>query len=222
MLRPLAGFVLIVLALAGAAAADHDTLSDSGPLAPATLQPLHLAWFDPRVALPGSFSAVSREVTKAFRGLGIAVSWRVGRVGDEMGTITPDEVSVIFLPSNPQGRDGRPGVMGRVQRSQQPPRGAWVFVSEVRRVLCPPQMGNHFGDPRESPDLPLALARVVVHEVVHAIVPEEPHEDTGLMQDKLDRAVLVGRRPTVGSGCAQALLRGLATSHQNSVVATNP
>jgi hypothetical protein len=48
-------------------------------------------WFDPKEALSGNANAVSREVTEIFGGLGFAVSWRIGRLGDEE-SVASDEV----------------------------------------------------------------------------------------------------------------------------------
>jgi len=199
----LARVLLVVLPFASAAtSSDRDAPSEMAR--DSTLLPLRLVWFDPEAALPGGFGAVSREVATLFRGLGVEVSWRMTRPGDKEEGMASDEVAVILLPSNPQGRAAAPGVMGAVQRSQEPPRSAWVFVSEVRRALCLPNGICQLGY------LPMAVARVVAHEVVHAIIPVEPHAKGGLMNHALDRADLVGRRPAVSPGCARALLGELA------------
>jgi hypothetical protein len=173
---------------------------------------IRFVWFDPNQVLPGKGGDVSREVAAIFGSLGFAVSWRTGRLGDEE-SLAADEVSVILLPSNPQGPAGRAGVMGRVQLGQELPHAAWIFVGEVKRVLRPPTL-NHQGlaDPREIPDLVGALARVVVHEIVHAVLPAEPHARRGLMMETLDRTALAGRRPTLTPACIRALSRALAGS----------
>lgn len=184
------------------------------PDAESRIDPLvvRLAWFDPLRALPGGFEAASREVTRIFRGLGVDVSWRLGRPGEEREIVSPDEVPVILLREDPSGRAAGPGVLGLVRRRQAPPRGAWVFVSEVELLLCPPSLRGELDGARQRRLLPLAVARVVAHEVVHAIVPEEPHSGDGLMQSTLDRASLVGQRAPVDARCARALLNELVAS----------
>ena len=59
--------------------------------------------------------------------------------------------------------------------------------------------------PRERDELGLALARVVAHEVVHAIVPDEPHAASGLMHHSMDRRFLLGVRAPIDEGCARGL-----------------
>ncbi len=100
--------------------------------------------------------------------------------------------------------------MGLVNRHQRPPRDAWIFLEAVEHAVR--RSPNPFGADTalEEARLPLAVARVVAHEVFHAVAPEEPHAKDGLMHHELDRAFLLGERPLFDAGGATTFRRGLA------------
>jgi hypothetical protein len=54
-----------------------------------------------------------------------------------------------------------------------------------------------------------AVARVVAHEIVHAVAPEANHTATGLMQPELTRAHLEMKRLRLARETTDALRRGL-------------
>jgi hypothetical protein len=87
-------------------------------------------------------------------------------------------------------------------------RPVWLFLANIRWTLH--QRPNQRLSPSEQADLSLAIARVVAHEVVHAVAPREPHTARGLMHGNLDRVFLTGREAIVDPGCAEAFLKGLA------------
>ena len=54
-----------------------------------------------------------------------------------------------------------------------------------------------------------ALARVIVHELVHALAPEHPHAEDGLMLGTLNRRLLQRGELRLDRACEEALLSGL-------------
>jgi hypothetical protein len=169
-----------------------------------------LLWFDPRETLPGGFETVRQEVTRIFREIGVDVRWTVGGLGTTFGASGVPEVPVILLPDDPAPVRRGQRIMGLVMRSQEPSRAVWVFLKSVRWTL-----GHDMrkGGPRteaEAQELALAVARVAAHEVVHAIAPDEPHSQGGLMNHSLSRGFLLGRRLPVDPQCAAAFLTRLA------------
>jgi hypothetical protein len=95
--------------------------------------------------------------------------------------------------------------MGLVMRDQLPTRAVWVFLSSVRWTLGHPAPERPLTS-REAWEVGLALARVVAHEVVHAIAPDAPHSHGGLMNHSLNRAFLLGPRSPLTGPCARAFL----------------
>ena len=220
--------LVLVLALAGAplGAADRPDLRfpDPSPALPEAVSParvapmptsstgdVRLVWFDPMALFPDGVGRVGDEVTRLFRGLGVRVRWESGADGAVLGDGEGVEIPLILLPSDPMpGRASR-RVMGLVPKSSPGLRAVWVFLDNVRWTL-----GHHprarTMSAREGEEVGLALARVVAHEVVHAVAPDAPHTEGGLMHHSLDRGFLLGAQAPVDPRCTQAFLRKLAES----------
>ena len=95
-------------------------------------------------------------------------------------------------------------------RQQEPNRAIWVFLRSVRWTLGHDPGGRRSASDAESRELALALARVVAHEVVHSIAPDEPHSHRGLMSHSLNRSFLLGKGAPLDPQCAAAFLVRLA------------
>jgi hypothetical protein len=92
-------------------------------------------------------------------------------------------------------------------RNQEPNRAVWAFLENVRWTL---------GQGRDLPavdlerTLGLALGRVVAHEVIHSVAPEEPHSRSGLMSHSMNQTLLSSGKAPLDARCARAFLSGLA------------
>ena len=138
----------------------------------ATASPaLALVWFDPDRLLPSASEPLGREVAATFRDIGVEVAWRQGGPGRSCGEGPVPEIPVILLPTDPRRGNEGAHVMGLVMRDQRPTRAVWVFLSSVRWTLGDPAPERPL-TPRQDREVALALARVVAHEVVHAIAPK--------------------------------------------------
>ena len=86
-------------------------------------------------------------------------------------------------------------MLGATPSSFQGERFVWVHVPSVRAAAGRPTRGSgpnlEFHSARR---LGIALARVIAHEVVHALAPELPH-GSGLMSARLDQRMLTA--PTI-------------------------
>ena len=69
--------------------------------------------------------------------------------------------------------------------------GIFVYFESVRRTLG---YQGHDLSPRQMWELSRALARIVAHEVVHALAPARGHADSGLMTERLTRNLLLADR----------------------------
>lgn len=211
----LLGAVLIAPISRAADGRDVETPASAPPLfhmpeAPPPAGPaLSLLWFDPGTALPGGFATARPEVTSIFRGIGVDVRWTLGGLGTTYGGASLPEVPVILLPDDPSPARSSRHVMGLVIKEPSPTRAVWIFLRNVRWTL-----GHDLHRPagqREIRELARAVARVVAHEVIHAIAPEEPHSRKGLMSHSLNRSHLLAREATLDAQCAAAFLTRLAT-----------
>jgi hypothetical protein len=215
------GELALVLASLGLplAAADHrlpppspptlDLPEADEPRVAGAAHDLSVVWFDPQGVMPAPLAPVGEEVGAIFRRLGVRVRWSRGALGTTLGGdgAQRPEIPVILLPDDPvPNRRGR-RIMGLVPRESESTRPVWLFLSSIRWTLH--QRPGPLPSPTQQADLSLAIARVIAHEVVHAVAPSESHTPGGLMHGSLDRAFLVGPEAVVDSACAEAFLKGL-------------
>jgi hypothetical protein len=183
----------------------------AGPAAPYELSPpsrppvLRLVLFDVH-ALLGPFSRVmTDEIARMLDDAGIATAWTEGGLGATFGTSVDREIPVIAL-HRPSRHDRAAAVMGAVHRQATRP-AVWIFLDNIRLGLRQ--------DPDKRPchiaarEVAIAAARVVVHELVHALAPEKPHAAFGLMKGTLDRADLLAPRLLIMPDAALAMQAAL-------------
>lgn len=182
------------------------------PTSPAVRPPaLRLLWFDPTGVLPArSLEFAGQEVRNIFRALGVGVEVAPAGPDATYGDGPVLEVPVIVLREDPVRERRMQRVMGLVVRDQRPTRAVWAFLEHIRGALgAPPLTRSLPVSSLEERGVGVALGRVVAHEVIHAIAPEEPHARNGLMNRSLDKAFLVGRRADLDVRCAQAFVSRL-------------
>jgi len=181
---------------------------------------LHLLWFDPSRTLSTSATEVlSDEVRAIFRGLGVDVAFRVAPPEATYGESSVPEVPIILLKDDPIVSRRSTRVLGLVVRHQEPSRAVWAFLENIRWTLGHDRKGDLAPGARDRA-LGLALARVVAHEVIHAMAPEEPHAKVGLMSHSMTRAFLLGGNAPLDARCGQAFLNGLAARSPRPPAAT--
>ena len=168
---------------------------------------VHLAWFDPADLVPGLCGSVAEETGAILRGVGVGTQWRRATSSD---LARADEISVIFVAhsaASPTGKDR--AVLGATPIEARGNRKVWVHAPQV---LAAAVAGSRFRPgsltPRDQMRFVRALARVIVHEVVHAVAPEVPHGE-GVMSECLTRKLLTSDPlligPEVGTGLHSAL-----------------
>ena len=171
---------------------------------------LELLWFDPSGTLSVSATEVlSEEVREIFQGLGVDAAFRVAQPDATYGEGLVPEVPIILLKDDPIASRRPSRVLGLVVRHQEPSRAVWAFLENVRWTLGLDRKGDLPPGARDRA-LGLALARVVAHEVIHAMAPEEPHAKAGLMSHSMNRAFLLGDNAPLDARCGRAFLTGLA------------
>jgi hypothetical protein len=156
------------------------------PGAPTELPPsrtARLAWHDPADLLPGYFGGIKEETARILQGMGASTVWRRA---DSRDLARMDEISVIFVAHGPRPVKVRQSVvMGSTPTEVKPHRAVWVHTPQVLAALglSTLRQSQHLA-PREHFQFTRALARVIVHEVIHALAPEVPH-GSGIMCEQL-------------------------------------
>jgi hypothetical protein len=182
-------FVLSTALILCAPAGGEDSFERDGDLL------LVLTWWDGHRLFPYDRGLMTREMDSLFGSFGVDVRWREGEswAGASIGS----EIQVVLTPSDPSGPGWRlkSHVLGAFVAGDGPPRSVYVFFSNLVRAAKVAPLTDRILKPGERRDLSRALARVIAHEVFHAISPSEPHASEGLMSARLDSCFLTKGTP---------------------------
>jgi hypothetical protein len=154
-------------------------------------------------------SDVRAEIGSILEGAGIRLHWT-----DEISREAPAgslPVVVVVSPSEPAGAGWHlpPSAMGVYLGSGSESSAIFVFYRRVAGVLGVGSGCCGMMEPSDRKRLARALARVVVHELVHRVAPDLPHADTGLMRSDLGRSQLLRSRLPLDERSARAVLAAL-------------
>jgi hypothetical protein len=150
---------------------------------------IKLVWQDGNKLLSSGRDQVGREVVRLFESVGVKVDW--------VHRSNPDEESQIsirvVLAGDPTYWRQAPNAMGIVFDGHGPQSSVYIFFHSIVRTLGwrPKSLAGRMLDPRKQAALSRALAKVIAHEVFHAVAPSLPHGPAGLTQAQLDRSFLL-------------------------------
>jgi hypothetical protein len=140
---------------------------------------------------------LQRHVEQIFQDVGVSVRW-LSESPDNERTSGSLSVRIVLMPSTGTAWRLPGNAMGAVMDKRVLTRTLYVFFPNVLHSVGEPAASKSMlRDPRRVRDFSRALARVVTHEVVHAIDPEIPHaEADGIMSAHLTVEML--RRDSLG------------------------
>jgi hypothetical protein len=169
---------------------------------------IELVFLDVQDVFGRDLESLAEEVGGLFRGWGIGIEWRKARAGAPH-MARSGELPVVIV-KQPQGTvaAGRRKVLGLVPTNGT--RGVWAFTDNIRATLGQ-DARTAWLSPRQQRDLILATSRVVAHENVHTLAPDQPHTTDGLMRDTLDRERLLSAHPPLRPECLTAVLAALGS-----------
>ncbi len=221
--------VMVVARFGGVAYAD--TESSAFPR-DGTLPHLLLAWNDPHRLFPLGSNRVQCKVTAIFKRIGIQTKWvnpksTYLRVPTEAACASNPkvvEIRVVLVQSDASSWGLRRHVMGVVLSRKEPQSAVYIIFPSVARVLGynPEVLRNRLPTECEKRDMVLALSRVVVHEVFHAVAPELPHASDGLTRATLGRDLLVTAKARIHPDAAKAFHRAMASRSRLDVAVIGP
>lgn len=172
---------------------------------------LVLGWYDSFRLCAVMTPEIQREVLGTFDEMDVAAQWVEAplRVMRRPGEVF---VRVLVLRQKPTDWGLKRTTLGVVMKDGETDSDtAFIFAPRVFRVLGYKE-GRRSGDcpePAELKSVALAMARIVLHEVLHVIAPEHDHADEGLMFGNLDRTRLLKRDLRVDAKCLRAFREGL-------------
>jgi len=167
---------------------------------------LTLQWCDPHGLFEHGWTGIENELIRTFEPLRVVV--RFTKEGPPEGE---RPIQVVLVRSEPAQWGLPPNTLGAVLSRSGPQTQVYVFFPPVARVLGyrPEVLRKRWPTAREARDLNRAFARVIAHEVMHAVLPSRPHADDGLTRWTLDRASLLASRIEIDSVLAEELRSAL-------------
>lgn len=177
---------------------------------------LRLVWTDIHASARDARAVVFAEAARLLRPVGVDVEWEVSDGGQR--DVRRGEVQVVVLRTPPPTMSSR--VMGAAQPGARGVRVVWVYVSTVRAALGLDPMATERLRPMDAQRLGRGLARVVLHEVVHVLDPERPHDGSGLMAALLSRATLESGSLEPELGALVRAASAAAPEHERGAAAT--
>ncbi len=205
----LTGLFVLVLSPALLLARQSDTVLDNGspdaPVQPEQLK-IFLLWNDPYQLAEPVFEQIAAEVSSIFGMLDARI--QMNRSSSmNLGSIS-DRLLVLVLPEKPAGWPLSPQVMGVVSPSRPPV--IRIFFRDVALTMGDKPFPIREGGSKERAFyLARGLARVLAHEIVHAIAPPHPHASEGLMNHRLTSEFLMKDQVDFDPICVDAFLKGL-------------
>lgn len=134
---------------------------------------------------------------------GVEVTWREPK---DAAYPSPHELSVkvILVETHPSQWHLQANALGAVMGTGVPRGSAYVFATNALAALGIENKTRSCLTPRRNFVLGRALARILVHEIVHAVVPEHPHSASGVMTASFDHDALIVSGLAVDGACARA------------------
>ena len=153
---------------------------------------------------------VLEEVQSLFADVGVDARWFTGDPRSDVSDVIT--VRVLLRPRSSEQLGLAPNAMGANLASERRGEAVFVFLPNVLRTV------GHEGNlelgtsPQQRSRIQRALARVIAHEVIHAVLPERVHDADGIFSARLTRRRLVSKELDVDSETAAALSRRLRQS----------
>ena len=180
---------------------------------------VRVAWYDVDRLVRSNFGLIAAQLTTFFRQTDVAIVWRHGGIGVGSEDVPDDEVPVVLLATDTARlRPARP-VIGTTTRKG--PRVVTVLLDPIRETLGLRSLSQVLS-PMEARQLAQAVARVVAHELVHALAPGQEHCARGLMQHAFSRSDLLSPLSVSDAQAVRALLAApgrAATASSGSQIA---
>lgn len=169
---------------------------------------LRIAFFDAVDLTTELAAAIRGDVEAIFGQMGAAIEWHAPKwAADGPGEETEAYYLKVLLSGQAPTAIRQPAVaMGASIGSSFPPDAVWLFDKVIRGALR--------GDSRRPrpPDNTLvarAYARILAHEVIHAISPNRRHSRRGLMASNMNRNALVGARIEIDDDTVREVRQGI-------------
>jgi hypothetical protein len=171
---------------------------------------LQLCWLDADGRYPLMVEPMKREVVSILGATGIEVVWL-----DALRAPTGPVLGVTLMKEPPATWRVPAHAMGATPVQAAKREAVYVFLPAIMRALGLDPRMERLPTPRERIEIARAIARVVVHEVVHVVAPGVDHGETSVMRQALSRHALQQEGARIEPEVADALRAGVKRFHGN-------
>jgi hypothetical protein len=147
---------------------------------------VRLQWVDVIRLVPFAYEAMAAEAADILAGYGVCAD--ITR-RSPASVRAAGEIGVILLRSMGGYGVGR-HVLGATRNRGARNPTVWVYFDEVASTLGLAGRPTESWSASERCAFGRALGRVAAHEIVHALLPERPHDRGGLMSERFGRREL--------------------------------
>ncbi len=156
----------------------------------------------------GGLAPVAHAVQRELRRLGVEMTWAKK---PELAAAS-SALRIVLLPhrANEWGRTQE--TLGAVHLDKASPSSVFVFYPAVLDVLGDPGDPSSILEGSSRPDWLRGLARIIVHEMIHFLIPGRPHDGSGLFAQSLKASNLLGPKLELEAETRSALVSRLCSA----------
>jgi len=172
---------------------------------------LVLGWRDPHGLCAVAEDVVRAEMQRVLGTLGVRTRWlnQPEHEGSEAVPGAADAVDILLLDQSPDNWGLPEHTLGAVRGPEASRSTLFVFVRNILRYTHRRLDPHQCLQRRARNQVGRAVARVIVHELVHLIAPEHPHAGFGLMRAHLGWSELLSRGWELDPVCARLFVLAL-------------
>lgn len=158
--------------------------------------------------VPGGLAPVRQAVHHELRRLGVEVTW----VEKEYPEAASSPLRVVFLPHTAKQWRRTGETMGAVVLDGASTSSVYIFYPATKKILGDPSDGGSILGRPSGPDWFKGQARIILHEMIHFLLPGRPHDAEGLFAPNLKATNLLGPKLELHPETLSALVSRLCSS----------
>ena len=163
--------------------------------------------FDGHKLVPGGLGPVRRAVEHELRRLGVQPTWMKDGDLESAGFV----LRVVLLPHSARDWGRTEETLGAVRLDGSSASSVYVFYPSVNLALGVPADGTSILGGTPGTLWVRGLARIIVHEMLHVLLPGRAHDASGLFASNLKARELLAAELELDAETHSALLTRLCT-----------
>jgi hypothetical protein len=164
--------------------------------------------FDGHKLVPGGLGPVRRAVEHELRRLGVQPTWVKDGDLESAGFV----LQVVLLPHSAKDWGRTEETLGAVRLDGASASAVFVFYPSIKQALGVPADGTSILGGTPGTLWMRGLARIIVHEMLHVLLPGRPHDAAGLFASNLKARELLAAELELGAETHSALVARLCTA----------